>query len=196
MKTILEAMHNLKETIEYEKDYQTIFSEIDLKDIGNAVYDCIKENKLSEAAVQVILNKLKSSYNIELENCNKLEESKSESEILKFLKDSVNTLQTSDYTNCKLDLDDKLAIFVGWSAGFGNEKDNSIIQSESNPDWAICAGIKERNDVDWADYDSLSFVYDKNSGDPVVEDYTLSPDGNYTSIAKALADDYETLKEI
>lgn len=68
MKTVLEAMQNLQESIEYEKDYQTIFSEIDLKDIGSAVYDCIKNNKLSEAAVQVILNRLESSYNVKLEN--------------------------------------------------------------------------------------------------------------------------------
>ena len=58
----------LNETIEYEKDYQAIFSEIDLKDIGSAVYDCIKECKLSEAAVQVILNKLHSSYGIVTES--------------------------------------------------------------------------------------------------------------------------------
>ena len=45
-----------------------IFSEIDLKDIGSAVYDCIKENKLSEAAVQVILNKLESTYNVKVED--------------------------------------------------------------------------------------------------------------------------------
>lgn len=55
------------EAIEYEKDYQTIFSEIDLKDIGSAVYDCIKESKLSEAAVLVILSKLKTSYGVKLE---------------------------------------------------------------------------------------------------------------------------------
>lgn len=152
MKTVLEAMHNLKETIEYEKDYQAIFSEIDLKDIGSAVYDCIKGNKLGEAAVQVILNRLKLAYNVKLENCNKLKEDKNElDETAKFKiqwtdKNNILNGGKSYVTNKKLVYND----FIEEAKNYGINIKILRITKASKPDEfnIVFEGPKEKS-IQW-----------------------------------------------
>lgn len=83
--------------------------------------------------------------------------------IAKFIKESVEWLVAEQQGCCRYKLDDHLAIFVGWSAGYGNEKQNDIIQAKDDPDYAINVGIKVWTSDDmWTDYDWLNFPYYEN----------------------------------
>lgn len=119
-------------------------------------------------------------------------------EVANFIKDSVESLKDGSSTNNRLKLDDKLAIFVGWSDGYA-EDDETVIHNEDKPSYAINAGIKVWTSDDmWTDFDFLNFAHHKN-GD--IEDISLSiglddaKDG-YKSVAKWLLDEYESIKDL
>lgn len=120
-------------------------------------------------------------------------------EVQKFLKESVNTLLTTDYTCCRLDLDEKLAIYVGWSGGYGHELRDDVIQDPENPDWAINAGIKvSTSDYMQTDYDFLNFPYETD-GEVWDEGLSLNLEDekdNYSKIAEWFLKDYEELKKL
>lgn len=118
------------------------------------------------------------------------------SRLAKFLEDSSKALYKSDSASCYRFLlpDPRLAIYVGWSPGFGDEERDDIVQSKSNPDYGIEMGIKIRNDADWADYEFLNYPYSEN-GD--VWDAALSVDNleteDWISDAEYLAGEYEAI---
>lgn len=117
-------------------------------------------------------------------------------EIVEFIKESVKWLQKEQCGNCRYKLDDHLAIFVGWSAGYGNEKRDDVIQAKDNPDWGINAGIKVWTSDDmWTDFDWLNFPYDSNGN---VWDMSLgiASDTNYEHIAESLTEWYEEVKDL
>ncbi|MBQ1998656.1 MAG: hypothetical protein II220_04125 [Spirochaetales bacterium] len=62
--------------------------------------------------------------------------------ISKFVKESVEWLQKEQQGCCTYELDDHLAVCVGWSGGYGEEKRNDIIQAKDDPDYGINVGIK------------------------------------------------------
>lgn len=118
------------------------------------------------------------------------------SRLAKFLEDSSKALYKSDSASCYRFLlpDPRLAIYVGWSPGFGDEERDDVVQSKSNPDYGIEMGIKIRNDADWADYEFLNYPYSEN-GD--VWDAALSVDNleteDWISDAEYLAGEYEAI---
>lgn len=119
----------------------------------------------------------------------------SASKIKKFIEDSVNTLQTTDYTNCRLVLDDDLCLYVGYASGFDTEDG-----------YAICAKIAERNDGDWADFEYLNMpwnTYNDNDGSTGVfegdvydTDIEITPGEDYTQDAQWLADSYVEIRNL
>lgn len=132
-----------------------------------------------------IKNNLKESgYNANL-NVNK---------IAKFLEDSVNDLIKIDEGCCRYLLDEDLALYVGWSAGWGEELRDDAIQSKSEPDYAIEAGIKVRNDTLWADYDWLDFPYYPD-GEVWYASLTMKPGEDYKSDAQWFIDEYNGMRE-
>ena len=118
------------------------------------------------------------------------------SKLAKFLEDSSKALYNDDTAGCYRFLlpDPRLAIYVGWSPGFGDEERNDVVQSKSNPDYGIEMGIKIRNDADWADYEFLNYPYSEN-GD--VWDAALSVDNleteDWVSDAEYLVGEYEAI---
>ena len=84
-------------------------------------------------------------------------------EIAKFIKESVEWLVKEQCGCCRYKLDDRLAVFVGWSGGYGDEKRNGLIQAKDDPDYAINVGIKVWTSDDmWTDFDWLNFPYYEN----------------------------------
>ena len=84
-------------------------------------------------------------------------------EIAKFIKESVEWLVKEQMGCCRYKLDDRLAVFVGWSGGYGDEKRNGLIQAKDDPDYAINVGIKVWTSDDmWTDFDWLNFPYYEN----------------------------------
>lgn len=116
-------------------------------------------------------------------------------EIAKFIKESVEWLVENQEGCCKYKLDDHLAIFVGWSAGYGEEERDDVIQALDNPDFAINAGIKVwTSDYMQTDFDWLNFPYEE---DGAVWDMSLgvAPADDYNSLAKSLLKWYNKVKD-
>ncbi len=126
--------------------------------------------------------------------------------IAQFVQESVEWLVKNQEGCCRYKLDDHLAIFVGWSAGYGKEKRNDVIQAKDDPDYGINVGIKVWTSDDmWTDFDWLNFPYYEN-GD--VLDMSLSiaykddiADGllesvDYEPLADALLRWYDEVKDL
>lgn len=116
------------------------------------------------------------------------------SRIADFIKRSVNNLTSTDYTNCRYNLDDTFALFVGWSDGYDENATDEEIFNQESPTWRINAGIKIRNDYDWADYDFLNFPWYENGE---VYDCSLTIDKNedYEHDARYFVTEYKKIKE-
>lgn len=115
--------------------------------------------------------------------------------IAKFVQESVEWLVENQMGCCRYKLDDHLAIFVGWSAGYGDEKRDDVIQAKDNPDYGINAGIKvwTSNDM-WTDYDWLNFPYEEN-GDVWDMGMSIGPDEDLEWVVKSLLKMYDEVKE-
>lgn len=95
-------------------------------------------------------------------------------EVQTFLKEAITWLLKEDCGCATFKLDDHLAICVGWSAGYGKEKREDVVQSKRNPDYALNAGLKVwTSDCLRTDYDFINFPYlEVEEGDVI--DYSLS----------------------
>ena len=120
------------------------------------------------------------------------------SKIAQFIKESVEWLVENQQGCCRYKLDDHLAIFVGWSSGYGKEKRYDVIQAKDDPDWGINAGIKVwTSDYMQTDYDWLNFPYEEN-GYVWDMDCAISPQEanyNYERVAKHLLKMYNEVKD-
>ncbi len=110
--------------------------------------------------------------------------------IARFVEESVEWLIEEQQGCCSYKLDDHLAVCVGWSAGYGKEKRNDVIQAKDDPDWGINAGIKVWTSDDLAtDYDWINFPYYED-GDVIDMGMSIEPNDNYEIVAKSLLDMY------
>lgn len=114
--------------------------------------------------------------------------------ISKWLEESKNWLIDHQSGCCTLKLDDRLAICVGWSAGYGDEPREDVIQAKGEPDYAINAGIKVWTSDDLrTDFEFINFPY-KENGDIYDDAISLSKDEDFDWLANALITDYEVLE--
>ena len=115
--------------------------------------------------------------------------------VAKFIKESVEWLVAEQCGCCRYKLDDRLAIFVGWSAGYGEEKRNDIIQAKDDPDYGINVGLKVWTSDDmWTDFDWLNFPYEED-GDVWDMSLGIKPNANYESLAKSMLEWYDEVKD-
>jgi hypothetical protein len=116
--------------------------------------------------------------------------------IAKFVQESVEWLVAEQQGCCRYKLDDHLAIFVGWSAGYDEEKDDTLIQAKDEPTYAINAGIKVWTSDDmWTDFDWLNFPYYQD-GDVLDMDCAISPQEDYERVAEYLLEMYDEVKDL
>lgn len=120
-----------------------------------------------------------------------------EKEIKKFLKRSVKWLKKNQQGCCNYILDDHLAILVGWSAGYGNEKRKDVIQAKDDLDYGINAGIKvwTSDSAMLTDYDWVNFPYEEN-GEVWDFGISITPRENYKRTAKWLLELYKSLEDL
>ena len=117
-------------------------------------------------------------------------------EIAKWIEESVEWLIKEKQGCCRYQLDEHLAIFVGWSAGYGDEKRNDVIQAEDSFDWGIDVGIKVwTSDYMQTDYDWLNFPYYQN-GEVIDTDLSIAPNEDYESISEYLLKMYDEMKNL
>lgn len=118
-------------------------------------------------------------------------------EIAKFIKESVEWLQKEQQGCCTHKLDDHLAICVGWSAGYGKEKRNDVIQAKDDPDYGINVGIKVwTSDASMlTDFDWINFPY-YDDGEVLDMSLAIVPNENYERIANSLLKWYDEVKDV
>ena len=114
--------------------------------------------------------------------------------VAKWLKESTDWLIDNQQGCCTLKLDDRLAICVGWSNGFGDEPRKDVIQAIDNLDYAVVAGVKVWTSDDMrTDFDFINFPFCKG-GDVYDDTYTIAKDEDFDWLANALITDYEVLE--
>lgn len=115
--------------------------------------------------------------------------------IAKFIKESVEWLIQEQQGCCTHKLDDHLAVCVGWSAGYGNEKRNDVIQAKDDFDWGINVGIKVwTSDHMQTDFDWINFPYEED-GDVLDMSLAVAPNENYEKLTKSLLEWYGEIKD-
>lgn len=117
-------------------------------------------------------------------------------QLSKWIKESVNWLIDHQEGCCTYKLDDHLAVCVGWSGGYSNEPDESVIQATDDLTYAINAAIKVWTSDDMrTDLDYINAPYYKN-GDVVDIEVSISENENYDKLAEYFLKEYEGLKDL
>lgn len=117
------------------------------------------------------------------------------SKIAQFIKESVEWLVENQEGCCRYQLDEHLAIFVGWSAGYGDEERDDVIQAKDDLDFGINAGVKVwTSDYMQTDYDWLNFPYYED-GDVWDMGWDIKPNEDYERVAEYLLGEYKQAKE-
>ena len=127
----------------------------------------------------------------------KNEITKMKKEILKFIKDSVEHLQDLQEGCSTYELDDHLAVCVGWSAGYGKEKRNDVIQAKDDLDYGINVGIKvwTSDAAMLTDYDWINFPYEED-GEVLDLGFGVSPNENFENLTKLILKCYDEVKDL
>ena len=116
--------------------------------------------------------------------------------IAQFVKESVAWLVRNQEGCCRYQLDDHLAIFVGWSGGYDKEKDNTLIQAKDDLTYAINVGIKVwTSDYMQTDFDWLNFPY-YDDGEVLDMSLSIAPNESYKQLADELLKWYDEVKNI
>lgn len=117
-------------------------------------------------------------------------------EIAKFIKESVEWLIENQQGCCTQRLNEHLAICVGWSAGYGKEERNDVIQAKDDPDWGINVGIKvwTSDAAMLTDYDWINYPYSDKDGEVCDTGISIALNDNYESIADTLLKWYDDMK--
>lgn len=114
--------------------------------------------------------------------------------VAKWLKESTDWLIDNQQGCCTFKLNNRLAICVGWSGGYGEEERDDVIQAKDDPDYAINAGIKVWTSDDMrTDFDFINFPY-KENGDVYNNAMSITEEEDFNWLAEVLVTDYEALE--
>lgn len=117
-------------------------------------------------------------------------------QLSQWLKESVNWLIDHQEGCGTYKLDDHLAVCVGWSGGYSNEPDESVIQATDDLTYAVNVAIKVWTSDDMrTDLDYINAPYYKN-GDVVDIEVSISKNENYDKLAEYFLKEYEGLKDL
>ena len=146
---------------------------------------------------ETVINTINEYWQIELAelevNMNKEMQTK---QLSQWLKDSVNWLIDHQEGCCTYKLDDHLAVCVGWSGGYPDEPDESLIQGIDDLTFAINAAIKVWTSDDMrTDFDYINAPYYEN-GDVFDIEVYISKNEDYDKLAEDFLEEYEKLKDL
>ena len=117
-------------------------------------------------------------------------------QLSQWLKDSVNCLIDHQEGCGTYKLDDHLAVCVGWSGGYSNEPDESVIQATDDLTYSIDAAIKVwTSDSMRTDLDYINAPYYEN-GDVIDIGISISKNEHYDKLAEYFLKEYEGLKDL
>ena len=117
-------------------------------------------------------------------------------QLSQWLKESVNWLIDHQEGCCTFVLDDHLAVCVGWSGGYENEPDESLIQAIDDLTFAVNAALKVwTSDSMRTDFDYINAPYYPN-GEAVDISVAISEDEDYDALAEYFLKEYEGFKSV
>ena len=117
-------------------------------------------------------------------------------QLSQWLKDSVNCLIDHQEGCCTYKLDDHLAVCVGWSGGYSNEPDESVIQAKDDPNYAINAALKVwTSDSMRTDLDYINAPY-YDDGEVMDFGFTISPGEDYWMLARDFLEAYHDVEDL
>ena len=118
-------------------------------------------------------------------------------EIAKFIKQSVEWLQEEQQGCCTYKLDEHLAVCVGWSAGYGKEQRNDVIQAKDDTDFGINVGLKvwTSDAAMLTDYDWINFPY-YDDGEVLDMGVSVEPNDNYEQLAATILKWYDEVQNV
>lgn len=117
-------------------------------------------------------------------------------QLSKWIKESVDWLIDRQNGCGTYKLDDHLAICVGWSAGYSNEPDETVIQAIDDLTYAVNVALKVWTSDDLrTDLDYINAPYYEN-GDIVDIEVSVSEDEDYDKLAEYFLKEYEGLKDL
>ena len=126
-------------------------------------------------------------------NMNKQTQTK---QLSQWLKESVDWLINHQEGCCTFVLDDHLAVCVGWSGGYENEPDESLIQAIDDLTFAVNAALKVwTSDSMRTDFDYINAPYYPN-GEAVDISVAISEDEDYDALAEYFLKEYEGFKSV
>lgn len=117
-------------------------------------------------------------------------------QLSKWIKESVDWLVDRQAGCCTYKLDDHLAVCVGWSSGYSNEPDESVIQAIDDLTYAVNVAIKVWTSDDMrTDLDYINAPYYEN-GDVIDIEVSVSENEDYDKLAEYFLMEYEGLKDL
>ena len=146
-------------------------------------------DKSAETSAKKIAGSMKESSLNEDSTNSKLDKNK----IAEFLKKAIDTLTTSDYTCTWYDLDEDLAIFVGWTDGYDPD-DEGYIHSENEPSFVLAAKIASTHEYMKTDLDWLTQPYYED-GEVWDTEITLTKENNFEQDAEWFIESYEKIRQ-
>lgn len=115
--------------------------------------------------------------------------------LAKDIRHAVDWLIEEDCGCSTIELDDKLAVCVGWSDGFDSD-DKAVIHSKSEPTYAICAAIKVWTSDDMlTDFEYINMPWYED-GSAYDTECLISPDENYEWLAEIFLTEYGKMKNL
>lgn len=117
-------------------------------------------------------------------------------QLSQWLKDSVNCLIDHQEGCCTYKLDDHLAVCVGWSGGYSNEPDESVIQATDDLTYAVNAALKVwTSDSMRTDLDYINAPY-YDDGEVIDFSVTISPNEDYSMLAQDFLEAYHDIEDL
>ena len=115
-------------------------------------------------------------------------------ELAKKIEMAVETLVVSEEGCVTIELDNRLAVCVGWSEGY--EENNQFIYSKNNPSFALVVGLKVWTSDDLrTDYDWINYPY-TNEGSVLDIGTEVNINEDYENLAEWLLKEYTSFQNI
>lgn len=117
-------------------------------------------------------------------------------ELGQWIKETVEWLQKEQQGCGTYKLDDRLAVCVGWSAGYGDEAREDVIQAKDEPNYAINAALKVwTSDSMGTDLDYINAPY-YDDGEVMDYGFTISPSEDYWMLAHDFLEAYHDVEDL
>lgn len=173
-------------------EYITVYNKVE-ENKTIKTEDTTSSDKTAEKSAEKIVGSMIKKENVEMNNAGKINNSLDKNKIAKFLEKAITDLTTTDYTCIWYNLDDDLALFVGWTEGY-DTNDETVIHSKDDPSYVIASKIASNHEFMKTDLDWLIQPYGEN-GDVWDTQMALSPNEDFINTAEWYIGEYKEIRD-